>query len=59
MGEAARPKAGFRIKDPDAFLIDAAGKVRRVIESGGKYEPDRVEAFHDHCVTEGLPYELW
>jgi len=59
VGEAARPKAGFRIKDPDAFLIDATGAVRRVIESGGKYEPDRVAAFHEYCATEGLPYELW
>ena len=59
VGEAAQPKAGFRIKDPDAFLIDAAGAVRRVVESGGKYEPDRVEAFHEHCAAEGLSYELW
>jgi hypothetical protein len=59
VGEAARPKAGYRIKDPDAFLVDAAGKVTRVIESGGKYDRERVEAFHRHCVAEELPYELW
>lgn len=59
VGEATRPKAGFRIKDPDAFLLDEAGEVCRVIESGGKYDAERVAAFHEHCAERDLPYELW
>jgi hypothetical protein len=59
VGESARPKAGYRMKDPDAFLLDEAGSTLRVIESGGKYGPDRVEAFHEHCAEYRLPYELW
>lgn len=59
VGEAARPKAGYRVKDPDAFLVDDAGNTLRVIESGGKYDAGRVAEFHEHCAEHGLPYELW
>ena len=59
IGEDARPKAGFRIKDPDAFLVDAAGTPYRAIESAGGYAPAQVEAFHQHCVENQLAYELW
>ena len=59
LGEDARPKAGYRIKDPDAFLIDNYGKTLRVIESAGRYGPTQCESFHWHCVQYGLPYELW
>lgn len=59
VGEAARPKAGFRIKDPDAFLLDDAGNTLRVVESGGKYDAERVAAFHEHCAENRLTYELW
>jgi hypothetical protein len=44
---------------PDAFLVDAAGRVRRVIESAGRYDAAQVESFHEHCVESDLPYELW
>lgn len=59
VGEAARPKAGYRIKDPDAFLLDEAGDTLRVVESGGKYDAARVAAFHEHCAERRLAYELW
>lgn len=59
VGEATRPKAGYRVKDPDAFLLDREGKTIRAIESGGKYGPERVEAFHEHCAGHRMPYELW
>jgi hypothetical protein len=59
VGEDARPKAGFRVKDPDALLVDAEGRTYRVIESAGGYSPDQVEAFHAHCADLDLPYELW
>lgn len=59
LGEHALPKAGYQLKDPDAFLIDAAGQPFRVIESAGRYRPAQVEAFHEHCREFELPYELW
>lgn len=58
-GEHCFGKAGYRIKDPDAFLVDETGRVRRVIESAGRYSPEQVESFHQHCVEYDLPYELW
>ena len=59
LGEHALPKAGYRLKDPDAFLVDTAGRVRRVIESAGRYDIEQLESFHEHCVESDLPYELW
>lgn len=59
LGEHALPKAGYRIKDPDAFLVDPDGRIHRVIESAGRYTPDQVESFHEHCAERELPYELW
>lgn len=58
-GEDTRPKAGFRIKDPDAFLLNDGGDIDRVVESGGRYGATQVEAFHEHCAEHDLPYELW
>jgi hypothetical protein len=59
IGEHVLPKAGYRIKDPDAFLRDAQGRVLRVIESAGHYDARQVESFHEHCLENDLPYELW
>jgi hypothetical protein len=59
IGEDCLPKAGYRIKDPDAFLVNSAGEVLRVVESAGRYSIAQIESFHDHCVQYGLPYELW
>lgn len=58
-GEDSRPKAGYQIKDPDAFLVDREGRIVRVIESTGRYGVRQIEAFHDHCASENLSYELW
>jgi hypothetical protein len=46
-------------KLPDAVLHDGEGKPRLVMEFGGAYPPERVEAFHEDCAVRGLPYELW
>lgn len=59
IGEHALPKAGYRIKDPDAFLRDAQGLVLRVIESAGRYSAPQVESIHEHCADNRLSYELW
>ena len=59
VGEHGLPKAGHRIKDPDAFLRRKDGRVVRVIESAGRYSEVQVQSFHDHCEANELPYELW
>jgi hypothetical protein len=58
-GEGVLPKAGFRVKDPDAFLFADDGRPELVIESAGRYGRSQVEAFHEHCVEYDLAYELW
>jgi hypothetical protein len=46
-------------KLPDAVLKDSRGRVVLVIEFGGKYDPDRVRAFHDDCRRRQHSYQLW
>lgn len=58
-GEDARPKAGYRIKDPDAFILGDGGAVVRVVESAGRYGRKQLEDFHEHCADAELPYEWW
>ncbi|MBX3394332.1 MAG: hypothetical protein KF841_03090 [Phycisphaerae bacterium] len=59
VGEDLRPKAGFRMKDPDAVLEYADGQPDLVIELGGKYSRADIQAFHDDCDRRGRRYELW
>ena len=59
IGEHVLTKAGYRIKDPDAFLRDEQGRILQVIESAGRYSSAQVESFHEHCAELSLPYELW
>jgi hypothetical protein len=59
IGEHGLPKAGYRIKDPDAFLVDGRGRVVRVVESAGRYNERQIEAFHEYCSERGYAYELW
>ena len=56
LGEAAFPKLGFeirRMKDPDAFIVDADGSIQRVVEFAGKYNVEHLEALHHHCAGQG------
>lgn len=46
-------------KLPDAILRDSQGTPRLVMEFGGAYPSERVQAFHEDCEARGLPYELW
>jgi len=46
-------------KVPDAFIVDQAGQVAWVVEFGGGYDAQRVEAFHADCAARVLPYQLW
>jgi hypothetical protein len=59
LSEHVFPKAGFRVKDPDAFIIGETGRSQRVIESAGRYGLSQIVSFHEHCVEWDLPYELW
>ena len=59
IGEHGLPKAGHRIKDPDAFLCRNDGLLIRVMESAGRYSAAQIQSFHDHCEVHELPYELW
>ena len=50
-GESFLPKLGFVIKnmkDPDAFLL-IGPRISRIIEIGGKYSVEHLEALHEHC----------
>ena len=46
-------------KRPDAVLLNEAKEILRVVEFGGAYKADRVQAVHDFCWQRNLPYELW
>lgn len=46
-------------KLPDAFIVDHSEQVSWVIEFGGGYDAERVEAFHHDCAQRDLPYQLW
>jgi len=59
VGEHVFGKAGFHVKDPDAFICDKQGKAERVIEHSGRYSRDQIWDFHIHCKDRDLPYELW
>jgi hypothetical protein len=59
LGRHARPRAGFRLKDPDALLCDGSGRPLRLIQAAGRWNAARVERFHDYCTELALPYEIW
>lgn len=59
VGEDAFGKAGYGIKDPDAFIMNSNGDAIHIIEFGGKYSSDRIRDFHEHCAQRSLGYELW
>jgi len=42
---------------PDAMVRD--GKNWRVIEFGGAYPSEKVQAFHEFCAERELAYEIW
>ncbi len=49
----------LRSKIPDALLVSAELKPKRAIEFGGSYSKQRLQAFHDYCKSNRLPYEIW
>jgi hypothetical protein len=59
IGEGVLAPSRERQKLPDAILHDREGRPRLVVEFGGAYPADRVEAFHADCAERRLPYEIW
>ena len=59
LGRHARPRAGYRLKDPDALLCDDRGRPLRLIQATGRWNAAHVERFHEYCAESDLPYELW
>ncbi|GMV98839.1 MAG: hypothetical protein AMXMBFR83_31870 [Phycisphaerae bacterium] len=59
IGEDIRPKAGYRLKDPDALLEYPDGRPVTVIELGGRYKAEDIQAFHLDCERRQRSYELW
>jgi hypothetical protein len=57
VSEDLRPKAGFRVKDPDVILDLDDGPL--VVEFGGRYDARRLRDLHAHCADRDLRYELW
>lgn len=58
VGEHALPKAGFRIKDPDAFLVHG-GDPYRIVESGGSYGVSQVKSLVEFAHERNLELEVW
>ena len=58
IGEHALPKAGFRIKDPDAFLVNQ-GAPYRIVESDGSYGVSQVKSLIEFARVRNLELEVW
>jgi hypothetical protein len=58
VGEHVLPKAGFRIKDPDAFLVREESPYR-IVESGGSYNVRQLEGLVEYASERGLELEVW
>lgn len=59
IGEDARRLSGFWLKDPDAVIDLGDARPPHVVEFGGRYDAERVEAFHRDCAKRDRSYELW
>lgn len=58
VGEHLLPKAGYRIKDPDAFLVNR-GLAYRIVESGGSYSEKQIQGLVNYAVSNELELEVW
>lgn len=59
MSQHVLSQARLRIKAPAVLLREKDGRIRRVIEALGRDSPAEIERFHELCVEQALPYELW
>jgi hypothetical protein len=55
--EIVEQRGNVSEKLPDAILALPTGK--RVIEFGGAYAKEKLQAFHQYCAQNELPYEVW
>ena len=53
----ARTESSHGVKLPDAILRAPAGT--RVVEFGGAYSKEKLQAFHAYCKENHFPYEVW
>jgi hypothetical protein len=58
VGEQMRSKAGYRIKDPDAFMIKPDGTPYQIIESGGAYSASQIGSLCHFAFVERDCFEL-
>ena len=58
IGEHIQPKAGHKVKDPDAFLI-RNGEPYRIVESGGSYSVGQLTSILQHAEERSLDLEIW
>ena len=59
VGSQGLLNADERLKRLDAWLVHKNGLVIRAIKSAGRNDADRLKSFHQHCLANNLPYELW
>ena len=57
-GEQMRHKAGYRIKDPDAFMLRPDGTPSQIIESGGAYSVRQIRSLCNFAFVERDHFEL-
>ena len=58
VGEHVLARAGYQVKDPDAFLIRSEGPFR-VVESGGSYSRRQLESLVEYARERELELEVW
>lgn len=51
--------ADERLKKLDAWFVHKNCHVTKAIKSTGRTDADRLSNFHQHCLANNLPYELW
>ena len=57
IGEHLQPKAGYKVKDPDAFLL-RNGKPYRIVESAGAYGIKQLKSIIEFAAAAERPLEL-
>ncbi len=58
--DSVEANRGFRVKNPDAYLIDAEGTKLRAIEFvSHSYSPRKIRELLEHFDKHALPFELW
>lgn len=59
IGHHARLREQPFSRHSDAVLVDAHDRITRIIESAGEWNAGQINAFHEFCFDNDLPYEIW